>query len=521
MNAKRRDLRHLILTTYGSDGAASAALALLAFPLAKVQTTSGSRTAETLEAIARQKVTPDAVHLCGVGIYEGLPRVEAALRELKRRHVTVTWYCGRGYLDEFIASLSPVCELRFRLMESNAALVCVELELEDRERADMLLRLAKQFLDKNAARSETDRFWHDLVEASAARFFKYDDRESFLQAVRKLAGEKETTDLDRRAVAIFRRHRVTALPLGSSRVMRELRKKIKRLAPLEEPVLILGESGTGKELTARLLHEAGPRTGKLFVPVNCAILSSSPDLALDRLFGHVSGAYTGASEDRPGAFETADGGTLFLDEVAELPLQAQTQLLRVLEEKSFTPLGSMDARTVNVRIVAATNQDLPAMLRQGRFRLDLYHRINVLPLRVPALRRRRDDMPSIARSVQHQLKLDGYALPLSDEDRAAIDAYDWPGNVRQFINVLKRAAYMKTTVRDALAEEFDLSASVDAEKLALFLPPDTDAARPESEIRLAYMKHVLQLHGGNRRRAAQTLKVAVNTLRNWLDGKAG
>jgi len=309
--------------------------------------------------------------------------------------------------------------------------------------------------------------------------------------------------------------------------MRKLRGMVERLAPLSEPVLVLGPSGAGKELVARALHEGSPRQNRPFVPVNCAILSASADLAHDRLFGHAAGAFTGATGSEPGAFEAADGGTLFLDEIGELPLEVQTSLLRVLEEGTVLPAGTMNPRPVDVRIVAATNQPLARMVSGGRFRLDLYHRLNVLCLRVPALRERAADIKTIARSVQRDLKLAGHPLSIGTDDWAAMRGYAWPGNVRQLINILKRAAYMGLSVREAIAEEAALpggeaDGDETEEALRLFRPASADLAEPEEAVRRDYMRHVFSLCGGNYAQAAETLGVAVNTLRKWIgDGKGG
>ena len=271
--------------------------------------------------------------------------------------------------------------------------------------------LPGQFADPAIQRKEEHLYWHDLLAANASRYFKYEDRRSFITAIQKLAGLIPITDSDKEEVESYRIMGKYAVPLGDSKPIKKLRQMIQRLSPLNEPVLLLGTTGSGKEVAARLLHEASNRHG-VFVPVNCAILSSNNDLAHDRLFGHVAGAYTGAKDSQPGAFEIADKGTLFLDEIAELPLSAQTQLLRVLEEGTITPLGTMKSFTVDTRIIAATNQDLPAMIRNGHFRMDLYYRLNVLTLRIPSLQERQDDMKSIAKSVIYELKNKGYVLTL-------------------------------------------------------------------------------------------------------------
>ena len=196
-------------------------------------------------------------------------------------------------------------------------------------------------------------------------------------------------------------------------------------------MLIRGESGTGKELLARALHETSPRAGRPFVKVHCAALS--PGLLESELFGHVKGAFTGAHRDKVGRFELANGGTLFLDEIGDIDLSVQTKLLRVLQEMTFERVGSSDPVQVQVRLIAATHQDLEALIRQGRFREDLYYRLNVISITMPPLRERSEDIPEL---VQHFLRVYGSRcgkteLGIDDEVLVLLKSYHWPGNVRQ------------------------------------------------------------------------------------------
>lgn len=235
------------------------------------------------------------------------------------------------------------------------------------------------------------------------------------------------------------------------------------------------------------------------------------------------GAYTGAKSNQTGAFEEADGGTLFLDEVAELPLSVQTQLLRVLEEGSVIPLGAMQSRPVNVRIIAATNQNIPALIGEGRFRSDLYHRLNVLQIQIPPVKERMEDLKSIANNLLYEMKKKGYPFSLSKDDWSAIYEYDWPGNIRQFINLLKRAIYMQAPFREILSSEIQILSTADsihalssAKDLLLFRPNDRSQVKPESAIRKSYLKHVLAIFEGNLTQAAEALELSINTLRKWV-----
>ncbi|RJP22964.1 MAG: sigma-54-dependent Fis family transcriptional regulator [Candidatus Omnitrophota bacterium] len=513
----------MIITSHGTDGACAAAMVLQKNPKLQIVITSARRMDMALEEIIGYEKVPEIIHICGVGIFENLKSVIRALGELKRKKRSVFWYCGRTYLDEYADSLRKVCKPIFQEYRSNTELIFNHLKLPTNPTTDLLRILAEQYVDSSMKRSDEEQIWHDLIEAGAHRYFKYEDRNSYVHVIRKVAGLVPFTEADREEVESYRKYGKSGVPLGNSKAMKQLRSLIKRLGPLEEPVLVLGPTGSGKEIAARLLHEVGKREG-LFVSVNCAILSTNADLAHDRLFGHIAGAYTGATESRAGAFETADGGTLFLDEVAELPLPVQTQLLRVLEEGTITPLGTMKSHTVHVRIIAATNQDVPSMIRDGRFRMDLYHRLNVLTLRAPSLMERRDDMKTIARSVMYDLKKKGHPLDLSPADWKAINNHSWPGNIREFINILKRAAYMKMPVREVLNEEIEHSSGDPHHRLPkeilrdykIFRPESINEALPEEEIRKSYMRHVLKLFDGNITRTADALKVSKNTLKKWL-----
>jgi two-component system response regulator PilR (NtrC family) len=227
--------------------------------------------------------------------------------------------------------------------------------------------------------------------------------------------------------------------LGDSLPMRNLRKHIDKLARSQAPVYISGESGSGKELVARLIHEQGPRSAQPFIPVNCGAIPS--ELMESEFFGHRKGSFSGAIEDKPGLFQAAHGGTLFLDEVADLPLAMQVKLLRAIQEKAVRSVGGQQETVVDVRILCATHKDLDAEVAAERFRQDLYYRLNVIELRVPSLRERRDDIELIAGHVLKRLATES-GEPVTKLHPQALDAlksYRFPGNVRELENVLERA----------------------------------------------------------------------------------
>jgi sigma-54 dependent transcriptional regulator, flagellar regulatory protein len=230
-------------------------------------------------------------------------------------------------------------------------------------------------------------------------------------------------------------------PSGASRPMRAIHRLIEQVAPFDTNVLILGESGTGKEMVARHIHELSGRAGHPFVPVNCGAIPA--DLLESELFGHEKGAFTGALSTRLGRFEFAEGGTLFLDEIGDMSLQMQVKLLRVLQERSFERVGSNKTIRCNVRIIAATHRDLDAAIIGGRFREDLYYRLNVFPLQMPPLRERLDDLPVlIDHLVQRQSTSAGKSIRFDASAMACLSRNRWPGNVRELSNLLERLAIL-------------------------------------------------------------------------------
>jgi transcriptional regulator with GAF, ATPase, and Fis domain len=230
--------------------------------------------------------------------------------------------------------------------------------------------------------------------------------------------------------------------VGSSPPLRSVLLQVSKVAPTDSTVLISGETGTGKELIARAIHKRSPRSGRAFVVANCAAIP--PSLIASELFGHEKGAFTGALQRRQGRFELADGGTIFLDEVGELPAETQIILLRVLQEREFARVGGSGSIRVNVRVIAATNRDLHAAVADGTFRADLFYRLNVFPLDVPALRERRTDISLLAEYFIHRYgqRLGKRIRCITKETSRLLQSYDWPGNIRELQNVIERAVIL-------------------------------------------------------------------------------
>lgn len=323
---------------------------------------------------------------------------------------------------------------------------------------------------------------------------------------------------------ILDRHRPTSRIIGESPPMKELFRLIERVGPTDKTVLIQGESGTGKELVARAIQSASQRANKPFVTINCAALPEQ--LIESELFGHEKGSFTGASGTTPGLFEVADGGTLFIDEIGELALSLQPKLLRVLEDGSLRRVGSAVERRVNVRIIAATNRRLEQEVAQNHFREDLYYRINVMSLELPPLRTRSGDIALLT----------NYLLPkgwrITNDAIAALEAYHWPGNVRQLSNVIERATVLadnnSITIDDLPGEVFNAAVAsarpcIQPRQVAANSEPASIALQPQnddSSLALIEQNHVLEVLkrcGGNKARAARSLGIHRRKLYRLLE----
>jgi two-component system response regulator PilR (NtrC family) len=301
--------------------------------------------------------------------------------------------------------------------------------------------------------------------------------------------------------------------LGRSAAMQQLREMIARVARSQAPVHIFGESGTGKELVAQLIHESGARREGSFVPVNCGAIPT--ELMESELFGHKRGSFTGAVADKKGLIQNAEGGTLFLDEIADLPLHMQVKLLRVVQEKSVRPLGETREESVDVRILSATHKNLADLVAEGRFREDLFYRINVIELRVPPLRERREDIPDLAEVILRRLarRMDTEAPALDEAALTLLANYAFPGNVRELENILERALTLCTG--DVIsAEQLRVRGEVRTGPETAPQPADSDAlgARLEDIERDAIVK-ALEKTRYNKTAAAKLLGMSFRALR--------
>lgn len=301
--------------------------------------------------------------------------------------------------------------------------------------------------------------------------------------------------------------------IGNSTAMLNLKKMIVQVSGVDASILIQGETGTGKELVARAIHYHSPRSGQLFCPVDCAGISET--VMASELFGHVKGAFTGAHETTKGLFRTADKGTLFLDEVGELPLSMQVKLLRVIQEKEVRPVGASRSYPVDVRLVAATNRNLDHEVAQGRFRQDLFYRLNVVTVNTPRLVDRKDDISLLARHFVQQ-----FASAVSSVSQVAPESltyllnYDWPGNVRELENVIRRAVAMGQG-QQIMPCDLPESISGGLHK-SIGLPEDT-SADSLAAYEMSAIRNALQKCDGHRKKAAQLLGIGEATLYRKLN----
>ena len=314
--------------------------------------------------------------------------------------------------------------------------------------------------------------------------------------------------------------------IGVSSAMEKLKQTIRTVASTQSTVLIFGESGTGKELVARAVHTCSPRVAEPFVSINCGAF---PETLLEsELFGYVKGAFTGANQNKRGLFEVAHGGTIFLDEIGEMSLTMQVKLLRVLQERSVRPVGGTNEIAIDVRVLAATNRDLERQVRENTFREDLYYRLNVIPITVPPLRERREDVPLL---VNHFLKKYVPAsrkniLRANSESLATLATYDWPGNVRQLENTIERAVALEAG--EELHVELPLervraraaAAGLGAEGIAVaagsVLPEGMDMENYVADIERSLLKSALSQANGVQTRAAEALKISYRSFRHLM-----
>ena len=497
---------NLILTGWGyAEYVASAAVALKALGgRADVYGVSRRRLPEFLGELAGERGTPQwkRIYLLGISLSGDPESLKTALAKLKAKGVEVMWISALE-MPEHVADLfDGVMEIRCydgSLLEAVGQTFGVDVEvfmpfLKDRKRA-----------------SADVRAYLTLIDTAQFYYRNYHDESLYATTARYLAGGVRPTAWEpdvRRAVEHYDRYGNREL-LGKSDEITTLQDRINRVAAHEHArVLILGESGTGKETVAQQIHTKSPRSKMPFIAFNCA--SVTKDLLEDRFFGHERGAFTNAVERTDGLFLQADGGTLFLDEIGEMSLEVQALLLRVLEGGRFMRVGGKEELKCDVRLITATNRDLPRLVVEGKFREDLYQRLNVVQMRTPSLREHKDDIPIIANAWWR--KFHDNAV-LKEEQIAALMEYDYPGNVRELINILDRATALEEYDFEALMREHkEMNAGLSG---GLELKSTRIPDKLEDATRL-HVRRVYEKYGQNLTRAAEALDVSRNTVRKYL-----
>lgn len=343
-----------------------------------------------------------------------------------------------GRMDVLATTAMSVSEAKRQLERGRFDLCLTDMNLPDGNGIELVGHISEHYPDLPVAMITAHGSMDSAVSAMKAGAFDFVSKPVDLQLLRRLVGSAlklrgQTAEDQGQSVGGVRL-------LGDSRKMEEIRRLVAKLARNQAPVFITGESGTGKELAARLIHAQGPRAEGPFVAVNCGAIPQ--ELVESELFGHKKGSFTGAVSDKEGLFQAAEGGTLFLDEVADLPLPAQVKMLRAIQEKSVRAVGAQQEVHVDARIISASHRDLNEEVERGRFRQDLFYRINVIELRMPALRERPQDIPVLAERILERVSsrhVERGPVTLSDEAMVALQRHPFPGNVRELENVLERA----------------------------------------------------------------------------------
>ena len=358
-----------------------------------------------------------------------------------------------GRMNIFTESAEDLQSAYNLLKNSDFDFCLTDMKLPDGNGIELVRHMQENYPDIPVAMITAHGSMESAVDALKAGAFDFVSKPVNLELLRKLVD----TALNLKPL-VEAKAQTAELPslLGETRVMKNLRNQISKLARSQAPIYISGESGSGKELVARMIHDLGPHNEAPFIPVNCGAIPT--ELMESEFFGHKRGSFTGAVSDKEGLFHAANGGTLFLDEVADLPLAMQVKLLRAIQEKAIRPIGDQQELSVDVRLLSATHKDLAREVEKGNFRQDLYYRINVIELKVPSLRERREDIPALASQLLGQIaeEYESEKPDISDDAMAKLIAYHFPGNVRELENILERAF---TLCEDNRIQVQDLSLS--------------------------------------------------------------
>jgi two-component system response regulator HydG len=406
-------------------------------------------------------------------------------------------------------------EEAIRILENTTIdLVLLDLRVPSSNGLDMLQQVKRRFPDLAVIIMTGYASVHSAVQAMKSGAFDYVSKPFSFDELRlvldRAAAHLQLANENRLLRdSLKSRHGFGAL-VGQAPEMEKLYRIIAKAANSAHPVLILGESGTGKELVARSIHYSGVYRDKPFIAVDCGSLV--PTLIESELFGYVRGAFTGAVRSKEGLLATADGGTVFLDEVGELPIDLQSKLLRALQEKEIRPIGSNRAVPIDVRILAATNRDLESAVQQGTFRRDLYFRLNVLTLRIPPLRERKQDIPLLTGQVLERVaRTTGVRRNISDEALRRMLDYDWPGNVRELENSMERACALSSSSTLQISDLPTTLRNVEREACS-YTPANGHGIVPLSELEKRAILQAIEQLNGDKLEAARKLGIGKTTL---------
>lgn len=428
-----------------------------------------------------------------------------------------------GHAGHRVHAATAAAEALRWLEQAHVDVILSDLKMPGMDGLEFLRQLQKRKIDAPVIMITAHATVASAVEAMRAGAFDYIEKPFTANQLEALV-ERALRDGPAVRQHVPYAGEETPTLIGSSAVMQLLRQRIRQVAATDETVLILGESGTGKELVARRIHAESPRCQRPLISLNCPALS--PQLMESELFGHERGAFTGAETARVGRFELAEGGTLLLDEITEIDLGLQAKLLRVLQEKTFERVGSSTSRRADVRVLATTNRPLPREVEAGRFRQDLFYRLHVLPIEVPPLRARQEDVPELLDYFRHRAakRLACDPVEFTEESIKWLKNYAWPGNVRELENFVTRVSVLHPVRQvDVDAVKAYLVGNPDATiaSAATALPTGLDASWIRAGVSIQEMERrlieaTLDYFDGHRVKAAQALGIGVRTLTNKL-----
>ena len=405
------------------------------------------------------------------------------------------------------------------LLSSGLSAVVTDLKLPDGSGMDMLKAVKESFpfipVVMMTAYGSIETAVKAVKEGAYDFITKPFDPDHLLLIIKRAIAERNIAKENLIMKKEFQRFLSAPEMVGISREWNEVMEKVKKVASLKTTVLILGESGTGKELVARAIHHMSPRSKEPFVAVNCAAIPK--DLIENEIFGHEKGAFTGAAELKPGRFELADRGTIFLDEIGDMEMPLQTRLLRVLQENEFERVGGTKTIKVDARVIAASNKDLEKEVSEGRFREDLFYRLNVFPIFIPPLRERREDIIPLTRHFVSLFakEMNKPEITVSSEAENMLLTREWKGNVRELKNVIERAVIL-CEGQALMPEHFSFGENSFHEKIASDAPLHVIAESAAKSAEKARIAETLKKTYGNKSRAAEILKVSYKTLLNKI-----